>query len=86
MLKFLNSKDVKSMIVLGLDHYTLEFLGSLKKQFPDIKVTVVDLQSPRLYEEWGENLTKSIVKQYSSRGIDFYIDIDPKTLKTSNKL
>jgi hypothetical protein len=44
MMKFLNKHQVKNLIVFGLDQFTLEFLQSLKTEFPDINVKVVDVE------------------------------------------
>lgn len=55
MLKFLNKHNVKNMIVFGLDQYTLEFLHSLRLQFPDIHVKVIDVEREnKIFETYGE--------------------------------
>jgi hypothetical protein len=55
MLKFLNTHNVKNMIVFGLDQYTLEFLQAFRLQFPDVKVKVIDVEREnKVFEMYGE--------------------------------
>jgi len=55
MLKFLNKHTVKNMIVFGLDQYTLEFLQSVRNNFPDVHVKVIDVEREnKLFEIYGE--------------------------------
>lgn len=62
MIKFLNKYSVKNLIVFGLDQYTLEFLQSLRKEFPDIHVKVVDVEREnKIFEIYGEELGKNIL-------------------------
>jgi|GEM_PF-5554401 len=43
------------MIVFGLDQYTLEFLQSVRNNFPDVHVKVIDVEREnKLFEIYGE--------------------------------
>lgn len=55
MMKFLNTHNVKNLIVFGLDQYTLEFLQAFRLQFPETKVQVIDVEREnKVFEIYGE--------------------------------
>ena len=71
--------------MLGYNLESLEFVQALKESFPDIKVTVIDTKNESTIEEkFGKDIEKEISKEFTSRGVDFFIKVS-EDLMFSNK-
>lgn len=42
--KFLNLNKIDSLLIMGYNMESLEFIQAVKEEFPDIKMTVIDTQ------------------------------------------
>lgn len=72
----MNKNTIKSLLVLGYNVESLEFIYALKREFPDVKLTVLDTErDSQISEHLGPEIEKAIVKEYSSRDVNFFIKI-----------
>lgn len=73
---FMNKHTIKNLLVLGYNVESLEFIYALKREFPDVKLTVLDTErDSQISEHLGPEIEKAIVKEYSSRDVNFFIKI-----------
>lgn len=73
---FMNKHTIKSLLVMGYNVESLEFIYALKKEFPDVKVTVLDTEKDsQVSEHLGPEVEKAVLKEYTSRNVDFFIKI-----------
>jgi hypothetical protein len=85
LLTFLNKNSIKHLLVLGYNMESLEFIEALNKEFPDIKTTVIDNEKDSTICEYlGPDIEKAIVKEFTSRGVEFYVKVQDE-LFFSNK-
>lgn len=73
---FLNTNSITRLLVFGYNIESLEFIHALNHEFPDIKVTVIDSRKESAIGEFlGPELEKNLSKEFSSRGVDFFVKI-----------
>ena len=73
---FLNLNNINSLLVLGYNMESLEFVHEIKKEFPDIKLTIIDSQKDSSVSELvGPEIEQSIAESFTSRGVDIFIKI-----------
>lgn len=73
---FMNKHTIKNLLVMGYNVESLEFIYALRKEFPDVKITVLDTQrDSQVSEHVGPEVEKAIIKEYTSRDVNFYIKI-----------
>jgi len=76
LTKFLNLNKIGSLLVMGYNMESLEFIQAVKEEFPDIKLTLIDTQKDSTVTELvGPEVEKKIAGEFSSRGVDIFIKI-----------
>lgn len=86
MHQFLYENKVNTLLVMGMNVESLEFCEAFIKEFPTVKVKVVDFNKQNsLTEMLGPDIGDLIVKEYTKRGVEFYVKIQDEPV-CSNKI
>ena len=76
LVSFLNRNPVRHLLVLGYNMESLEFVDALHREFPEVKVTVIDNEKDSAVAEiFGPDVEKALAKEFTSRGVEFYIKV-----------
>lgn len=74
MLKYLNMYPVRNMFVLGLNVESLEFIAEMYREFPEVKIKVMDFNKDNSVNEmFGPEIGAEIVKEFVDRGVEFFV-------------
>lgn len=71
---YLENGKVKQLTVHGLNMESLEVVSTIRREYPKVKVTVVD-DNPEniLIERYGDSIAKSLIGAHKQRGVDFVL-------------
>lgn len=67
-------KSIKKLTVVGLNMESLQFMTTIRREYPKIHITCVDDNRENiLIEKYGKEVSNSLINMQKNRGIDFIL-------------